>query len=923
MPQTVIFIVWARRMKPPATRSMRLAVDGPYLDNAGARGPDYPSASDPLSAPEKTRSYAITTAIVVKRKTRKRVLLIFLASLPILGIGGYFAAKKIAWPIYKEWREKRFNQLARQFLEAEDFENAMLTTRKNLRYNQNNIDAWRLGVEISEKQNRPDAVFYQKRLAELEPTLANQLKLIRLATRYRQYREADLAISRVSPEAANSAEFHELAAQASLRMGNAVQARYHLMSLVALAPDDRKARLDLAQLRLADASPDLRPSIRAEIRAIADDPTHRHRALGLLVRDSVRRDEGAEALELANLLRADPGLPLGATAVVAEALLRFDPDNFGPYIEGLKLRAGEDPLSVGIITEYLVALGETARVRSWIESLPPGVTRDERIQLQYAAALAREESWQRLEEYLRPARWQTRDYFRQGILAFAQRNLGKQREFEETWRSTLVSVGNNPEDLAVLLAQVTVWNWDAERIEVLWRIFQVNPRDERIQQQLIAHERAAGNTPNLNRLFSRLLESNPADAAAKNNLAYTSLLLNTNLTRAHTLAREAHLAEPQNPYFLTTLAFSLLRQGKPAEGLALIDRLDPVQLTQPERIVLRSALLQAAGQPDEASIMLRTVTGAGMLPEERRLLQETRNAIDRDFAARQRTTRLTTVAAQAPVVDAERSWLRTLPPALVGNPTIEMQLADSLYAREDFAGLVNELRTERWGNVDYLRLALLAYAQRRTGDATASRNTWRSAVGGIGTRVDQMRLLADQAARWGWDDERIDLLGRILQREPENRGILEELAVHHRQRGNVPELARIYGFAAQAAPGDMAVRTRFAFYNLLGNTRLSESQVAAKAAYDANPADPFVARTYAFALWRNRQFNLGLQTLRPFATVISSDADPTLYLALLTFDVGQPEEARRLLNAYNRDNALPEERSLAEELDRRLAAARF
>jgi Flp pilus assembly protein TadD len=859
----------------------------------------------------------------VKRKSRKRFLLIFLASLPVLGIVGYFAAKKVAWPIYKEWREKRFNQLARQFFEAEDFENAMLTTRKNLRYNQNNLDAWRLGVEISEKQNRPDAVFYQKRLAELEPTLSNQLKLIRLATRFRQYREADLAISRVVPEAANSAEFHELAAQASLRMGNAVQARYHLMSLVALSPDDRKARLDLAQLRLNDAAPDLRPSIRAEIRAIADDPAHRHRALGLLVRDSVRHGEAAEALELANLLRADPGLPLAASAVVADALLRFDEANFGPYVDGLQLRAGTDPLQVGIVAEFLVALGETARVRNWIESLPVEVTRDERIQLQYAAALAKEESWQKLEEYLRPARWATRDYFRQAILAFAQRNLGKQREFEETWRSTLVAVGNNPEDLATLLAQVTVWNWNSERIEVLWRIFQINPRDERTQQQLIAHERAAGNTPNLNRLFSRLIESNPADAAAKNNLAYTSLLLNTNLTRAHALAREAHQAEPHNPYFLTTYAFSLLRQGKPAEGLALIDRLDPVQLTQPERIILRSALLQAAGQPEEAAIMLNTVTGAGMLPEERRLLAETRAAVNRDLAARQRTTRLTAVAAQVPPVDAERSWLRTLPVSLVGQPTIEMELADSLYAREDFAGLVNELRTERWGTVDYLRLALLAYAQRRTGDVSASRNTWRAAVGGVGTRVDQMRLLADQAARWSWDDERIELLGRILQREPENRGILEELALHHHRRGNVPELARIYGFAAQATPGDPTLRARFAFYNLLGNTRLSESQVAAKAAYDINPADPFTARTYAFALWRNRQFALGLQTLRPFATTISSDADPTLYLALLTFDAGQPEESRRLLNSFNRDSALPEERSLAEELDRRLLAARF
>src|SRR5438105_1512999 len=99
-------------------------------------------------------------------KNRKlRVPFILAVLLLVLGGGAAFA-KWVAYPRFLVWREKRSNEVARDLFVKGDLNGAILAVRKGLTYNPKNIDAWRLGVEIAEKQNSQDIVFYQQHLAE-------------------------------------------------------------------------------------------------------------------------------------------------------------------------------------------------------------------------------------------------------------------------------------------------------------------------------------------------------------------------------------------------------------------------------------------------------------------------------------------------------------------------------------------------------------------------------------------------------------------------------------------------------------------------------------------------------------------------------------------------------------------------------------
>ncbi len=852
------------------------------------------------------------------KPTKKTILVSLAIALPVVLGGGYLVAKHLAWPRYKQYRAASFERSAREFLAKGDYDEAMVFVRRNLATNLQSTANWRLAVEIAEKRNDPNAIFFLKRLLGLEPSLENRLHLLRSALALHAYAVADEAISGAGEEARRSPEFHELAAAVSLRLGNAIQAKYHLFTLCELQPDNRPARLDLAQLRLAEAGADLRASIRAEIRALAETPALRTRALALLLNDSIRHDERREALDVAAQLRRDPLLPLAHALVVAEALDRYDSAAFPAYLGTLKQLAGEEPAEVARVALFLVSGGHAAEAKTWLAAQPELVAAHLPVQRAIAAAHVGLADWSALEDFLKRATWGDSDYERLVLIALAQRQLGNLPAFGETWRLALTSAGTSTAKLEGLRQRAVAWNWGEQRIEVLWRLFQQNPRAAAVQQQLFAHERALGNTANLNRLFARLLEASPDDPNAKNNYAYTSLLLGTDSGRAAGLAGEVAAADPKNPYFATTHALALLRSGKPAQARTVLSGIAPVQLWQPERVIIQAAVLVACGDDAEAGPLLASVAEQGLLPEEKRLAADTRAALERRRLEAARTTRIAETVAAHRDETAAKSFLALLPPSFRAEPSLPMELADSLYARDEFAPLAKELKSTAWEQHDFLRLALLAYTQRRLDQAAAARDTWRLAVNTVGTRVDLQRVLAALAGSWNWDEERIDLLARILQRAPADTAALDEVSAAYLRQRRTADLARVYGSAAAASDAPAALRARFAYYSLLVGSNTSEAHVAAKAAFDQSPADLLAVRALALSLWRQGQARAGVQILGNLPPRIAPEVDLSLVLALLHEAAGDADTARRLLAGFATESALPEEKALADELARKL-----
>ena len=464
----------------------------------------------------------MATLLKKNSKLRIPVILAILVLLIALGLAG---GKWIVWPRVTAWREQRTNNVAREKIAQGDYVAAMTAIRTSLRYNQQNIDTWKLGAEITEKQKSPEQLFFLQRLAVLQPTLENKLKFIRFAVEKNALPQAQEVIAKVGQEGANSADFLELAALVSRRLGNPTRAKYYLMSLISLRPNDNNARFELAQLRMVEGFSENRPAIRNEIRGLSSDPALRERALSLLLADAIEQKNANETIELADQLSTVLNLGPTQQVLVAEAYRRNAPGKLKPYLAHLEQNYADQPDKVAVLAGYLSNLGQTEDVCSWIDHLPEKTKAADNVQMSYAYALLLQKKWDELDGYLRVCKWKENEFARHALLAYKHRVTGSDRLFNEEWKLAVIEVGNSQRKLQALLARTIAWNWQDERYELLWKRFSIDPADLTTRQQLTSWETSKGNTAGLNRLFARVVELNPNDTDSKNNYAYTSLLL--------------------------------------------------------------------------------------------------------------------------------------------------------------------------------------------------------------------------------------------------------------------------------------------------------------------------------------------------------------------------------------------------------------
>lgn len=860
---------------------------------------------------------------ILPRQRTLRILTLIGALILFLGIG-YAGARHIAWPWYKAWREDRANNIARDYFAKGDYPNALVAVRKTLGYNPYNTEAWKLAVEITEKQNSPQVIYYQQRLATVQPTLENKLKHLRLAVKYHAYTNALETIEKSGADVTKSPEFYELAATVAQHKNDLIKAKYYLISLLALQPGNNKARLDLAQVRLLEGYEENKPALRSEIEALAStDPALRTRALGILLADAVDSKNTAAALPLTDQLATAPDLTPQMQLLIADAYRLAAPDRAAPYIAQLEKNAAtlEKILPTA---NYLVRHDQSAEARRWIETLPDDLRSDETLQVTYAFALHTLDDTAALEIYLRDLKWTDNEFIRYALLSHAYRQHADLRASNDAWRLALIQAGNTPAKLQFLLSQTTLWGWPDQKYEVLWKKFAIDPADKTTRAQLATWEYSKGNTANLNRLFARISEYDPSDRDARNNYNYTSLILNLNTDHATRDAEALYTATPDNAYYATTYALSLYRQNKSQDALRIINTLGAAALMIPERALIRAVILIASGRIDEGLDQVAQVKLDRLLPDERRLYTETAPLVAKARRDQASAARLAGFNSAAPTSAAERkSWLAPLPAAYRENATVQMELADNLYATDDYNGLAETLRSDRWERNDFLRHALLAYAQRNLQRDIAARDTWRIALGTAGLDPSALAVLEDLCERWGWIPERVEIQNRIIQRNPGERKNFAELADYYTKNGQTSELARIYALRVDSEVSDIDSKIRFAYYSLLTDTNTARAHVIAKEVYDETPANPAAAKVYAFSLLKQSRAADGWRVIavvpdRPETGI----AQTSLLKAALAARQNDPLQASAQLNSFDSKTALPEEIALADALRRTIAMAK-
>lgn len=842
--------------------------------------------------------------------SRLRRWLIILAIVVVALPAGYYVARHQLWPAYKSWREDKLERMTKDFMAKGDFDNALLTARQALRKNQRSIAHWKLAAAAAKAKGSTDVIYYQRNVAQLDHSLKSQLELLQLALKFGAYRDALDCIENVSPEGAKSVEFHRLAAQTYLTLGRPVPAKVQLNSLLSLEPGDQKARLDLAELEMSEDPEGKNPALRQEVLKLAQTPELRTRVLETLLKDAIQRQDTPVAVDLALKLKAQPQLESEQRVLVLSGLALANDNRDDEYRQQLQKELSNDPKAVVALANFYRRSGSPVEARHWFDSLTSEIRNDPRVQEAIASAFLEWKDWTRADQVLASGQWKEREFMRHAFTAYSARKNGRTADAGSAWRLAVIQAGDSTRATSELLALVARWGWQTEQYDLVWKLFALMPRNESISRQLIAWEYQQGHTANLNRIYARLMEFSADDRMLKNNFAYSSLLLDANLSKAYEVARLNQQAEPENPYYITTQAFALYKQNRADAALALIETLRPSALSTPERTMFRALFRASSGDASGAADLIEGIKTSGFLPEERRLLARAGTEVARLDRERGESLRLHALDAGGEI-DRSKGWLKILPEIAKANPTIEMQTTDSLYAMGDLRGLGTELRKGAWGEREHLRYALIAYVARGRGDEPSSRSYWRSALGSAVGSAAKLNNLAELAAAWKWRNEQMAVVAKVFEIDPSNGDAFTELMSFYRSEGRTAELVAVLNAYLSTNPRDQDRICDLAYYSMLSGLNVARAYVTAHDSYRAAPQDPTRRLVYAFALWKQRRPQEAWELLEEMRTEQKDLVPAALLRAAVLADMERRADAADALKAFDATKALPEEASLA------------
>lgn len=549
----------------------------------------------------------------------KKIVICVVALALLAGAGWY------GRPVYRDWKQRRLLKQAREFVAQADLRNATLCARKVLAMNPTNLEATRLMAKVTVALRSPVAVDWWRRIAELEPDVAqNHLEFATAALAYNQTATAAKALSVVPEAQRHTAGYHMTAAIVAAAVKQLSLAERHFTAALALEPTNQMAQLNLAVLQIQATDTNAVNTGRARLEALCDSPQHGRDALRHLVRDATRRGEFSRAATLAQKLQSLPSAAFEDRLLYLSALKANHDDAWRQQFDLMQEAGGQKPEPLLQLAAWLREHEGPDASLKWLQALPLTVRSNQPLSMATVDAYTAKKDWQSIKDYLSDQNWAGADFLRRATLARAHLEAGEALASQVNWKAALKAASDRPKALAALLTLLESWNWQNEREELLWVLVQRFPGERWAFQSLNDFYLASNNTRGLHKLYSSVIGYDVADAAAKNNFAATALLLNTQTNRAHELAREVYKVNPQNGIFASTYAYSLYLQGKVDEALRVFERLNPESLTAPSIAVYYGAVLAATDQRPKALKYLDLAEQGKLLPEEQALVAAVR-----------------------------------------------------------------------------------------------------------------------------------------------------------------------------------------------------------------------------------------------------------------------------------------------------------
>ncbi len=556
---------------------------------------------------------------------RLRIWLYAAAGVLLLCAAGVFG-----WRMYVHIREDRIVKKARDFMEKKDYGQALIAAQWALQLSPRNVSVNRIMAELADVAGSSQAVFWHRSVAELEPGVPeNHLKWAEAGLRSNNLPMAEQALVGVPGEAKKTAAFHEMAARVAQASNKTAEAATHFAEAVRIEPSNDTYRFGLATARLESPEAAIHDEARSVIDQFRANSEFRQRAHRALIQDHFRRSEWREGFLLAADLQATADAPFEDRMLLLDLLRKFKRPELHSYMMDVQTFAVRKPEQVATLVGWLNRNSMALVAADWSKRLPEAVRTSNPVPEAIAESYANLRDWPRLKPLVVEGNWEYADFMRLALLARVLREEGDQLGFRSQWTAAVRAAAQRPEAIERLARFAAASNWESDSIELLWQIARGSSNQLWALKELLGRYAAKNDTRGLLNVNARILEIEPQNLVAQNNLASLSLLLNANMDRAQTLATDAYKKQPENTAIASTYAFALHLQGKTDEGLQILRSLDPDLLENPSYAAYYGVLLVSARDPSGAEKYLDLADGGRIFPEEREMVANARATLRR------------------------------------------------------------------------------------------------------------------------------------------------------------------------------------------------------------------------------------------------------------------------------------------------------
>ena len=240
-----------------------------------------------------------------------RVFLIFVGSIILLSVGGYFGMRT-----FRAWQELRLLAEARALVNKGDYNRASFDAQRVLEMNPKSAGANRVLAEVSERNGLGTALDFRRRAAQLSQNdPGDELALARCAIRFGDVNTASEALEIISPAERETATYHALRGDVALLRRDLQTYETELSHAAELDSLNKTYAFALGTLRLNSIDSTVHNRGVRELEELQSDESLRVDVTRRLANDALHRGDNEKAVAYARQLNSS------STADFADRLL--------------------------------------------------------------------------------------------------------------------------------------------------------------------------------------------------------------------------------------------------------------------------------------------------------------------------------------------------------------------------------------------------------------------------------------------------------------------------------------------------------------------------------------------------------------------------------------------------------------------------